>query len=152
MSPGPCLQLDVGNSGAKWRLLAADGQVLSRGLYAPDDPAARASLLECADALSHIWIASVASPSHNEELAALLAGRWSIEPWFASSESRAGDLVNSYQDPRKMGVDRWLAMLAARQRCDQRLCVIDAGSALTIDVVAADGRHEGGYILSLIHI
>ena len=46
-----------------------------------------------------------------------------------------------------MGVDRWLAMLAARARCTDRLCVVDAGSALTIDLVAASGQHEGGYII-----
>ena len=46
-----------------------------------------------------------------------------------------------------MGVDRWLAMLAARARHRGRICVVDVGSALTIDLVAADGAHEGGYII-----
>ena len=46
-----------------------------------------------------------------------------------------------------MGVDRWLAMLAARKRCSGRVCVVDAGSALTIDFVDADGLHQGGYII-----
>ena len=46
-----------------------------------------------------------------------------------------------------MGVDRWLAMLGARRRCEGRLCVIDAGSATTIDLVDAAGQHEGGYII-----
>jgi type III pantothenate kinase len=46
-----------------------------------------------------------------------------------------------------MGVDRWLAMLGARRRTGERLCVVDAGSALTIDLVDASGQHEGGYII-----
>ena len=46
-----------------------------------------------------------------------------------------------------MGVDRWLAMLGARDRNSGRLCVVDAGSALTIDLVSAAGEHEGGYII-----
>jgi type III pantothenate kinase len=46
-----------------------------------------------------------------------------------------------------MGVDRWLAMLGARERERGKLCVIDAGSALTIDIVSAAGQHEGGYII-----
>lgn len=46
-----------------------------------------------------------------------------------------------------MGVDRWLAMLGARERQSGRLCVVDAGSALTIDIVDAQGCHEGGYII-----
>ena len=46
-----------------------------------------------------------------------------------------------------MGVDRWLAMLGARKREQGRLCVVDAGSALTLDFVSATGQHEGGYII-----
>ena len=46
-----------------------------------------------------------------------------------------------------MGVDRWLAMLGAREREKGKFCVIDAGSALTIDIVNAAGQHEGGYII-----
>lgn len=78
---------------------------------------------------------------------ALLATRWDVEPWFARSVSEVGGLRNSYAEPERLGVDRWLAMLGARERVAGRLCVVDAGSALTLDIVAADGRHEGGYII-----
>ena len=81
------------------------------------------------------------------ERAALLRERWGIAPWFARAEARTGDLSNSYIDPSRMGADRWLAMLAARRRVAGRVCVVDAGSALTIDLVSALGEHEGGYIL-----
>ena len=46
-----------------------------------------------------------------------------------------------------MGVDRWLAMLAAHARNKGALCVIDAGTAVTVDLVSPEGVHEGGYIL-----
>jgi len=144
---GDCLQLDVGNSGAKWRLVKADGSVAGRGRYQTDDVASRDALLGCSQSPAQIWVASVAGAEKNAELAGLLRERWGIEPWFARSEPQTGDLVNSYSDPARMGVDRWLAMLAARARHQGSLCVVDAGSALTIDLVAADGRHEGGYII-----
>lgn len=147
MAGGNCLQLDVGNSGAKWRLVKADGSVADRGRYQTDDVASREVLLGCSESLGRIWVASVARAEKNAELAGLLRERWGIEPWFARSEPQTGDLVNSYRDPARMGVDRWLAMLAARARHQGSLCVVDAGSALTIDLVAADGRHEGGYII-----
>ena len=147
MSTGnACLQLDVGNSGAKWRLVDA-GQVVRRGRYLPEDDVARESLLQCADFVQHILVSSVAAPAAEESLAELLVDRWGIEPWFARTPARTGDLVNSYAEPQRMGVDRWLAMLGARQRFGGRLCVIDAGSALTVDLVAASGEHEGGYII-----
>lgn len=141
-----CLQLDVGNSSAKWRLVRA-GSVLARGRYRPGDEVSRQALLGLADAPQAIWVSSVAAPAAERELAQLLRAQWGVEPWFARSAARSGDLVNSYADPSRMGVDRWLAMLGARARSRGRLCVVDAGSALTIDLVAADGVHEGGYII-----
>lgn len=143
---GDCLQLDVGNSGAKWRLVRA-GAVVSRGSYSAADAASRQALLGCTDTLEEAWVASVAAPAQDAALVELLAGHWGVEPWFARTGARTGDLVNSYEDPARMGVDRWLAMLAARHRTPGRACVVDAGSALTIDLVSAAGRHEGGYII-----
>ncbi len=141
-----CLQLDVGNSSAKWRLV--DGaQVLARGRYVPGDESSRNALFESAGEPARIWISSVASPEAESELAQVLRGRWDIEPWFARTEASTADLHNSYAEPGRMGVDRWLAMLGARRRTRERLCVVDAGSALTIDLVDASGRHEGGYII-----
>jgi type III pantothenate kinase len=143
---GACLQLDVGNSRAKWRLVNGDGLV-ARGAYSSGDEASKQSLLDCSGSLEHIWIASVATPAQERELGALLSERWGVTPWFARTEASTGGLTNSYEDPGRMGIDRWLAMLGARRRESGRLCVVDAGSALTIDLVSASGRHEGGYII-----
>ena len=141
-----CLQLDVGNSSAKWRLVD-DGSVTARGSYRPDDADSLALLLNCTARLDHIWIASVAAADTEQKLAQLLAAQWHVTPWFARSEAVTGNLRNSYTQPGRMGVDRWLAMVGARARSKDRLCVIDAGSALTIDLVSATGQHEGGYII-----
>ncbi|TXS95130.1 type III pantothenate kinase [Parahaliea aestuarii] len=140
------MQFDVGNSSAKWRLLVA-GEVVERGRYQADDAASRSALLDCAPAPQAIWISSVADEKSNQALAAMLRERWGIEPWFAVSEAETLGLHNSYAQPERMGVDRWLAMLGARASHAGRLCVVDAGSALTIDLVGADGVHEGGYII-----
>lgn len=141
-----CLQLDVGNSAAKWRLLEGDA-VTARGRYCPGDEASLHALLTCCARVDEIWVSSVADAAFERKLSALLQKTWDVTPWFARTESRTGDLRNSYADPTRMGVDRWLAMLGARRRSGDRLCVVDAGSALTIDLVTPDGRHEGGYII-----
>lgn len=147
MTPADCLQLDVGNSSAKWRLVR-DGEIVARGVYRRDDPDSEAALLDCSRCLSAIWVSSVADDEKDRELRQLLHDRWGVEPWFARSEAEQAGLRNSYAEPWRMGVDRWLAMLAARDRYPGRpLCVVDAGSALTIDLVAAGGMHEGGYII-----
>ena len=141
-----CLQLDVGNSGAKWRLVAG-GEVITRGKYVPGNDVTRDALLKSAVNLDQIWVSSVAAPAAEAELAALLTGQWGVAPWFARTPARTGSVINSYEEPARMGVDRWLVMLAARERVRGRVCVVDAGSALTIDILNASGQHEGGYII-----
>ena len=54
---------------------------------------------------------------------------------------------NAYHDVAAMGVDRWLALLAAWSRYKKPLCVMDCGTALTLDVILEDGQHAGGFIL-----
>ncbi|MEP5567045.1 MAG: type III pantothenate kinase [Halioglobus sp.] len=141
-----CLQLDVGNSSAKWRLLE-DGAVLSRGCYIPDDANTRQELMRCSPSVDAIWVSSVQGSDAQADLSEMLQQQWGVTPWFAQTTAATGGLRNSYADPTRMGVDRWLAMLGARARCRSRLCVVDVGSALTIDLVSASGQHEGGYIL-----
>jgi len=141
-----CLQLDVGNSSAKWRLLN-DSHVVAGGKYVAGDDASRQLLLNCTSQLDQVWISSVAGSAAEAELAAMLLEQWGVEPWFARTRARTGSLSNSYDDPARMGVDRWLAMLAGRAREGGRICVVDAGSALTIDIVDGSGQHEGGYIV-----
>lgn len=143
---GLCLQLDVGNTSAKWRLVNGN-EVNGRGDYQPNDESSQQRLLSCSESLDHIWISSVTAPASELLLSRLLENQWGIVPWFARSQACTGSLVNSYSDPSRMGVDRWLAMLGARERKKSRVCVIDAGSALTVDIVSAAGRHEGGYII-----
>ena len=141
-----CLQLDVGNSGSKWRLLR-EGEVVVRGTYRPQERASQEALLGCTGALQQIWVASVADSEAERALADMLAEQWGVQPWFARSGASCAGLRNSYDEPERLGVDRWLAMLAAWRRLRGRACVVDAGSALTYDLVSADGQHEGGYII-----
>ena len=141
-----CLQLDVGNSSAKWRLLQ-DEAVVSRGRYVRGDAPSLDAMLQCSPAVDEIWVSSVAEATVEAELTGYLQARWGLTPWYARTPGSFGGLRNSYAEPGRMGVDRWCAMLGARQYRQDRLCVVDAGSALTIDLVAADGRHEGGYII-----
>jgi type III pantothenate kinase len=46
-----------------------------------------------------------------------------------------------------MGVDRWLAILATRHRYARAACIVDAGTAVTIDHIDASGQHLGGIIV-----
>jgi type III pantothenate kinase len=141
-----CLQMDIGNSSAKWRLVEG-GEILTRGRYVAGDKQSADKLVACSDYLDEVWISSVAAQEVDLALSELMRSRWGVRAWFARTAAEAEGLRNSYVDPSRMGVDRWLAMLAARRHQSGRICVVDAGSALTIDLVSGAGEHEGGYII-----
>ena len=63
------------------------------------------------------------------------------------SQAKQLGVTNGYQDPTQLGADRWAALIAAHhaQPAGNKL-VVTAGTALTIDALAADGRFLGGLI------
>lgn len=62
-------------------------------------------------------------------------------------EQGFGGLKLAYDDVSKLGVDRWLAMLKAAELVEsESVWVADAGTALTIDSITAEGFHKGGLI------
>ena len=54
---------------------------------------------------------------------------------------------NAYQAPGDLGADRWLGLLAARHLVAQDVIIVDAGSAITVDLMNSKGQHLGGAIL-----
>ena len=56
-------------------------------------------------------------------------------------------VLKLFYNPVTLGVDRWLACLAAHRTYQQDVLVIDAGTAITIDIVTSNGIHLGGYII-----
>jgi type III pantothenate kinase len=93
-----------------------------------------------------VWIAAVASPARvsqvREALASTGAGR--IE-WLCTPR-RAGGITNRYAKPERLGIDRFLAMLAAHAAAPGACVVAGCGTAFTLDAVAADGHHAEGMI------
>lgn len=91
-------------------------------------------------------LTSVAAPALRVALLDALTahcGRISI----ARTAARCGDLRIAYADPSTLGADRFLAMLGARARHPRAATLaVGIGTALTIDLVDADGRHHGGRI------
>ncbi len=53
---------------------------------------------------------------------------------------------SAYKHPEKLGVDRWLAMLASRKLYPFSTCIVDCGTAITIDFLDKNGQHLGGLI------
>lgn len=143
------LLLDVGNSRLKWAWLSTDGLVGSGHATHRRDglSGVLADLLRNCALPDEVRVANVAGPSAAALVAEAVFARFGRSAVFARSRDAAYGLRNGYRDPAQLGVDRWLAMCAAWQKFSGPLCVVDAGTAVTIDVITADGAHSGGLIL-----
>ena len=131
---------DLGNTRLKVAPLR-DGDV-GEALALPLDPAAWRDALPRGDTA---WLASVAAPQLRVELLDALAVRFRRITLARTLPAIAG-LRIAYAQPERLGVDRFLAMLGARVARDGALLVVGVGTALTIDLVDAEGRHRGGRI------
>ena len=149
------LALDVGNTRLKWALYE-ESRVGARLL------AHGAQFLENIETLAEgDWRAL---PEPGLVLGCVVAGDavkrrvqeqlelWDVDPhWVISSAEEAG-LTNGYDHPARLGSDRWVAMIGARQRVlasgSPRPCVVVmVGTAVTVEAIDAQGRFLGGIIL-----
>ncbi len=95
---------------------------------------------------SEVAVSNVAGPSVERLINTYCEKNWRVTPRFAKTQSECGGLMNVYPKPETLGIDRWLAMLGAWHPRRKAVCVIDCGSAVTIDRVNEAGQHLGGLI------
>jgi type III pantothenate kinase len=149
------LALDVGNTRLKWALYDAPNvgaRLLAHG----------AQFLENIESLQDgDWCRL---PAPRWVLGCIVAGdavkrrveeqleMWDVTPqWVVSSPAEAG-LVNGYDHPARLGSDRWVAMIGARQRllasgAPQPCVVVMVGTAVTVEAIDTEGRFLGGIIM-----
>jgi type III pantothenate kinase len=145
------LLLDLGNTRLKWAYSAAGTTSTSTSSAlahaTPDWLEALAQRLRERPVPLAIWLAAVAS----EDRVLALQGRLATLFPTASqhrvrSPASAAGITNAYVEPERLGVDRFLAMVAARARASGPLVVAGCGTAIAVDLVDATGRHHGGAI------
>lgn len=127
------LDLDVGNSYTKWRAGKHRGKVVTGELPKLDQSVVR------------VRVSAVAHSEH--ELNQRIQATYSVAPEFAKTSKTLSGVRNGYEDVTQLGVDRWLALVAAWQKVKNDLILFDLGTAMTADYVRADGNHLGGYIV-----
>jgi type III pantothenate kinase len=122
------LFLDIGNTAIKW---------LFKGEYYSSLTADFTS--ELLPKAEQVFVSCVSDKSHLKGLS---------EAVFVESQAKLGSFKSAYKKPKDLGVDRFLAMIAAiNQMPNQNILIIDAGSALTFDLILANGKHQGGLIM-----
>ncbi len=96
---------------------------------------------------AHCYLASVLDSDRQQQLEQFLAQGFGDSVTRFTTEPEAFGVTNAYRQPERLGVDRWLSLLAAAQMVSGNVIIIDAGSAITLDLLRADGQHLGGAIL-----
>ena len=92
-------------------------------------------------------VASVVTATQlKEQLLAWVKRGWGVPVHFPAVAETGCGITCGYHDPGQLGVDRWMAMVAAHVRYPQGSLVVDCGTAATLDALAGS-RHLGGYIL-----
>lgn len=139
------LDFDLGNTRLKWRYSSA-GRVIDEGALAHEELDAHALPID-AVALDRIRIASVVQGERLETLVSLCRTHWQIEPEIARVLDHCAGVRQGYTDKSRLGVDRWLALLAAYNAAGEACVLVSCGTAVTVDLVSRDGEHLGGYIV-----
>lgn len=139
------LAIDAGNTRIKWGLHDGRAWVATGAV----DTAASAKLAQS-------W---ASAPPAQEAIASNVAGdpvrsdleractRTGIALRVIRSEAEQLGVVNGYGEPAQLGSDRWAALIAAHRLEPGHKLVVNVGTALTIDALAADGRFLGGLIV-----
>lgn len=137
---------DLGNTRLKCAPLQADGRVGETLALPHREEDVAAALAEALPARIEVaYLASVAAPGLRLAVLDALTARCARIA-IARTQARLGAVRIAYAEPRKLGVDRFLALLGAHARGEGAALICGVGTALTVDLIDADGRHLGGRI------
>ncbi len=143
------LLLDVGNTRLKWGI-AEDGEIHRTGSVTQEkirEIGLGVLTTRLPRAVDTAIASNVAGSTFATRLAGVVGAHCGCSLHFAKTERSAFGISNSYKQPRRMGVDRWVAMIGAWAELQSACLVVDAGTAVTIDALDDDGCHLGGQIL-----
>ncbi len=142
------LLIDSGNSAIKCRLIKSD--LSNDQLFYFRREKDISSFVEYIKRarVSDIYLACVSGHSECDFIEAVVENNSSAQFYRLQSLESLDGLKNGYDNYSQLGVDRWLTILATKDMEVSDCIVVDAGSAITIDLVSRDQGHLGGAILA----
>ncbi len=143
------LLIDLGNSTIQWA--SWESGELRPGARVAYGGLDMATLAEgewgMLPAPERVLIANVAGPEAEHALTAWIRRTWHINAESVRPQREAHGVSNAYLEPEQLGVDRWAALVAGHHRLGEDAVIVDCGSAITVDVITAQGEHLGGLIV-----
>jgi type III pantothenate kinase len=144
------LLIDIGNTRVKWARF--DGHELgtlhaaSHSGWDGEDYARR--VIGSGRGLERIVVASVAGDQVQRSVARAARRARAPAPEFVTSQRHGGGITVGYLEPWRLGVDRFVASIGAHHLAKGKpVVVVGVGTAMTLDLVDAKGRHQGGAIV-----
>ncbi len=142
------LLVDIGNTRFKWGL-ACNGNIITTGVLL-NTHISFPVLVDAWQGLSSpqsVAISCVNSPQTTGLVSSVAAFLWPNSPVIlAQSAVFQCGVRNAYGQSEKLGVDRWLALIAVHNGYHQAACIVDCGTAITVDLIDGTGHHQGGVI------
>ncbi|MGH1472582.1 MAG: type III pantothenate kinase [Cellvibrionaceae bacterium] len=141
------LDVDIGNTRIKWRL-TFEGVVVASGVC--DHSAGLSEYFReslAGKKVDRVRVASVVEGEALNNLFVISRESWATELEIAKVQPRCAGVEQGYDDYTRLGVDRWLGVLAAHNKYKKACLVVGCGTATTLDFVDARGVHLGGYIV-----
>jgi len=141
------LLLDLGNTRLKWAMVSADHWI-ERGAVAWDEDvsASLAQVWKDLEQPQRVLGASVVDASRESQVEHWVTECFARQVEWVRTPAEACGVRIAYAEPQRLGVDRFLAMVAARAEGHAPCVLAGIGTALTLDALTADGRHLGGLI------
>jgi len=141
------LLLDLGNTRLKWAMVSTDTW-LARGAVAweEDVAAVLAAAWRQQGQPQRIFGASVVDAAREAQIERIVMEVFAGQVAWVRTPAEACGVRIAYAEPQRLGVDRFLAMVAAHAAGASPCVLAGIGTALTLDALTADGRHLGGLI------
>jgi type III pantothenate kinase len=141
------LEIDMGNTRLKWRVRSRQATVAQGAIGVEDSLDLLFDKIDpYHSAIDALFVASVVGEPLEKRLGDWAYKRFNLLPVFARTSAICGMVRNGYHEPHMLGVDRWLAIVAAYQEINASCIVVSLGTAITVDLIASDGKHKGGFI------
>ncbi len=143
------LLLDIGNARIKWALGDLEQFRVEEPMPHDGKPfkdLARPCWKEL-EAPDRVIVSNVRGSDYEKSVQTWVRRRWKVTPEFLRSEAQCCGVSNAYSQPDRLGVDRWASLFAIHANYSGPSVVVDCGTAITIDAIDGDGRHQGGLIV-----
>ena len=134
--------IDVGNTRIKWARF-------KNGKLRPQRAAAHEGwkfgdfarqVFQGAAGIEQIVVVSVAGPRIEKRLMTAARVTCGVTPRFIKTQRTAAGVTTRYQEPWRLGADRFVAAIGAHYLARGRsACVVDIGTAMTLDLVDRAG-------------